>query len=176
MMAIILYLLEPKSIIVEKIAEFTDNKGFTVTLTSEKIFVSSIGQEETFALRSVSGVGLYDDITKYNKELEEHKKSSNPNAAYVVAGLGGIVTLSSLFSDSSDKAVGVGEGVAIVIGAILYAKGLQGKAAPVLDSYFTLMLSGGDRRFKFNKSGGNATDIANFINKVEDTLTAYVPK
>jgi hypothetical protein len=35
------------------------------------------------------------------------------------------------------------------------------------------MLSGGDRKFKFNKSDETSIKIADFINKVEDTLTAY---
>ena len=47
------------------------------------------------------------------------------------------------------------------------------KKEPVLDSYFRLMLSGGDRKFKFNKSDETSVKIADFINKVEDTLTAY---
>ena len=72
----------------DKIAEFTDKNGFTVSLTTEKIFVSAVGQEETFALRSVSGVGLYDDINKYNTELEAYKVASNPIGANVLAGLG----------------------------------------------------------------------------------------
>ena len=44
---------------------------------------------------------------------------------------------------------------------------------PILDSYFRLMLSGGDRKFKFNKSDSTSVQIADFINKVEETLTAY---
>ena len=60
----------------EKIAEFNDNNGFNVTLTSDKIYITAIGQEETFALRSVSGVGLYDDIKKYNQEIEAFEKKA----------------------------------------------------------------------------------------------------
>ena len=47
------------------------------------------------------------------------------------------------------------------------------KKPPSLDSYFRIMLSGGDRKFKFDKSGDNAKNIAQFINQVEETLTAY---
>ena len=35
------------------------------------------------------------------------------------------------------------------------------------------MLSGGDREFQFDKKASNAGDVADFCNKVEDTLTAY---
>jgi hypothetical protein len=65
---------------------------------------------------------------------------------------------------------GIQATVIIVFGIYFFAKPIT---EPVLDSYFTLMLSGGDRRFPFNKSGNNAKQIAEFINKVEDTLTAY---
>ena len=42
----------------EIIAEFNDNKGLNVKLTSDKLYVSSLGSEETFALRGVNGVGI----------------------------------------------------------------------------------------------------------------------
>jgi hypothetical protein len=160
----------------EKIAEFTDNEGFTVSLTSEKIFISAIGQEETFALRSVSGVGLFDDIAKYNKDLEEFKKLTNNPAPYVIIGFGVLIFISGMNSQGTDLVVMALMGLFVVAGGLLIRFGLKRKRPPVLDSYFSLMLSGGDRRFKFSKSDGNSKDIANFINKVEDTLTAYVSK
>ena len=56
----------------EVIAEFNDNKGLNVKLTKEKIYISATGNEETFALRGVNGVGLYDDLEKYAKEEQEY--------------------------------------------------------------------------------------------------------
>ena len=56
------------------LAEFNDDKGFNLKLTEDKVYVSAVGNEETFALRSVNGVGLYDNIEKYNEELEAFKK------------------------------------------------------------------------------------------------------
>lgn len=160
----------------DKIAEFTDKNGFTVSLTTEKIFVSAVGQEETFALRSVSGVGLYDDIDKYNNELEAYKVASNPIGANVLAGLGVLMAVGGFIEGSEAQGTLVGEGLALAIGSYFYGKSLGNKPKPVLESYFTLMLSGGDRRFKFLKSSSNAKEIAKFINNVEETLTAYVPK
>lgn len=155
------------------IAEFTDNNGFTVQLTTEKIFVTSVGAEETFALRSVSGVGLYDDINKFNRELAEFKKSSDPTVPYIVAGLFGALGVWGLVDGESTAAV---EGIGGAIGGFLLGQNNKGKTPPKLDSFFTLMLSGGDRRFKFYKTDSNAKDIAKFINNVEDTLTAYSQK
>ena len=44
---------------------------------------------------------------------------------------------------------------------------------PKLETYLRVILSGGERKFLFNKSEGNAVLIADFINKLEQTLTAY---
>ena len=68
------------------------------------------------------------------------------------------------------------EWIAVIIGLILIVLGVFSSNPEdkiKLDSYFRIMLSGGDRKFKFNKQSSNASDIANFINNVEDTLTAY---
>ena len=60
----------------------------------------------------------------------------------------------------------------IIVGIFLKNKSNK-LPKPVLDSYFKFMLSGADRKFKFNKSDDSSTKIADFINKIEDTLTAY---
>ena len=40
--------------------------------------------------------------------------------------------------------------------------------------YYKLIIK--NQEFKFDKSGNNAAQVADFINKVEDTLTAYDKK
>jgi hypothetical protein len=158
----------------EKIAEFNDNNGFNVTLTSDKIYITAIGQEETFALRSVSGVGLYDDIKKYNQELKdfELKANNRKNLAYVNIVLGILQIIFYVFYLNFVTIGLVAGGIFVTVGIFLMNRNDSAKK-PVLDSFFNLMLSGGDRKFPFNKSGKNAKQIALFVNKVEDTLTAY---
>lgn len=158
------------------VSEFGDNQGFTVKLTSDKIFISAVGNEETLALRGVNGVGVYDDLEKYNKELEEFKKKTmSPKTrkyfSYAVYGFG--VLYSIMFF--STPSFGGGIFCLLFFGGIGFAisKFKSKKKPPSLDSYFRIMLSGGDRKFKFDKSGDNAKNIAQFINKVEETLTAY---
>ena len=58
----------------ETIAQFNDNDGLNVKLTNDRIYISSTGNEETFALRGINGVGLYDDIEKFNTETVAFKK------------------------------------------------------------------------------------------------------
>ena len=153
----------------ETIAEFNDNKGFNVKLTDEKIFIEAAGSSETIALRGLNGVGLYDNIEKYNKELVQYKTDGKGAEVFkwIFLVLAGIILIIG-FPNSVIPAIIVA-GIAIGIPKLLMNKNKE----PILDSYFRLMLSGGDRKFKFNKSDETSVKIADFINKVEDTLTAY---
>lgn len=157
------------------VSEFGDNQGFTVKLTSDKIFISAVGNEETLALRGVNGVGVYDDLEKYNEELEEFKKKTmsplrRKITAYSIFGLSVFMLLPILTTGKTESLVTVFLFAAV---GFIVLKFKSKKKPPSLDSYFRIMLSGGDRKFKFDKSGDNAQNIAQFINKVEETLTAY---
>ena len=154
----------------ETIAEFNDNQGLNVKLTKDKIYITSAGNEETFALRGVNGVGLYDDLEKYAKEEEEFKGAEKKikNAKYAMIGFGVLMLLVGLAGEEAGSGITLG---AILIGGSFLVKNKAKQ--PVLDSYFKLMLSGADRQFKFFKSDESSAKIADFINKVEDTLTAY---
>ena len=157
------------------IAEFNDDKGFNVKLTKDKIFITAIGNEETFALRGVNGVGLYDDIEKYNKELEENK-TNNKNTQWKIAmGFGILIgVLGIILLTLNNPELGGTYAIEGIVFAIFsYFKTKQTNEPPKLDSYFKLILSGGDRKFKFDKNDETSASIADFINKIEDTLTAY---
>tara|TARA_B110000259_G_scaffold184069_1_gene230367 strand:+ start:75 stop:566 length:492 start_codon:yes stop_codon:yes gene_type:complete len=157
------------------VSEFGDNQGFTVKLTSDKIFISAVGNEETLALRGVNGVGVYDDLEKYNEELEEFKKKTmSPKrrkiTAFSIIGLSVFMLIPILTTGVTDS---LGMVFMMAAAGFIVLKFKSKKKPPSLDSYFRIMLSGGDRKFKFDKSGDNAQNIAQFINKVEETLTAY---
>jgi hypothetical protein len=156
------------------IAEFNDKKGFNVKLTEDKIYVSAIGNEETIALRSVNGVGLYDDINKYDEDLKTHKQQNSPLSGYILTGFGVVIMLTGLIPDFGDfVAAPLIEGISFITVGFITVYLSKNKPEPKLDSYFKFMLSGGSREFKFDKSDDNSSDVANFINKVEETLTAY---
>ncbi len=151
----------------ETIAEFNDNHGFNVRLTTEKIFIDAAGSSETIALRGLNGVGLYDDIEKYNQELEQMKNGATQ--LKVILAITFVVGLWVGINLESFIFIFIG----VLAGGFLLLRWNAMTGEPVLDSYFRLMLSGGDRKFKFNKSNESSVQIADFINKVEDTLTAY---
>lgn len=159
------------------IAEFNDKKGFNVKLTNDKIYITAIGNEETFALRSLNGLGLYDDVKKYNKEDEIYrdglKKKKSGSIGLLIVGVLFLVVGIIASIEGGEGAGGFIEGIAFIVGAYLMKKKISTSTKPTLDSYFRIMLSGGSREFKFDKNEGNSADVANFVNKVEDTLTAY---
>lgn len=155
----------------EVLAEFNDSKNFNLKLTKDKIYVSALGNEETFALRSVSGVGLYDDIDKYNSDLTKYKQSSSLTQVYLSGGFGVALILLFIFIGSLIMTALSVVLIGIVVGWQYHYANSQIK--PKLDSYFRLMLSGADRKFKFDKSHKNSPKVADFINQIEETLTSY---
>ena len=154
-------------------AKFEDNNGFDIILTDDKVYVTSVGSRETFALRSVIGIGTYDDIEDFNRRIEEHKNKDNTpiKTVGIVFGLLGLLT-----ANFGSLIYGVSM---IIIGIVMFAVGGNSespKDMAEMKSYFRIMLSGGDRKFQFDKKASNAGDVAVFCNKVEDTLTAYNDK
>ena len=83
------------------------------------------------------------------------------------------LVLSAALLSSDVIGLGIVLGIIGVIPIILVSRPPSKEKKPILDSYFRLMLSGGDRQFLFNKSDETSVKIADFINKVEETLTAY---
>jgi hypothetical protein len=167
------------------IAEFSDNAGLTCKLTKDRFYVSSLGNEETFALRGVNGIGIYDDLDKYNEDLELFKKLGKvkENQKLFLQVIGGFIGLMGLFILKSSFFPGF---IFLMLGAFFAFSHLiipytntfwWGKqnvlSEPKLESYLRVILSGGERKFLFNKSNVNSVYIADFINKLEQTLTAY---
>ena len=158
----------------ETIAEFNDNQGLNVKLTKDKLYVSSLGSEETFALRGVNGVGIYDNILLYNAQVEEvkaNKELKKFGVPLVIGGLALWVGGCTLGYGSLMAFFGpcLGFILLIVGGKFLMANVKE----PVLDSKLNINMQGGEKSFAFNKTNDNASEIADFINKVEETLTAY---
>jgi hypothetical protein len=171
------------------IAEFSDNAGLTCKLTKDRFYVSSLGNEETFALRGVNGIGIYDDLEKYNSELtlfksqdEKIKNAKNAKIAigYVLYFLAAYFVIMGLTSYDEPMSLffclifgGLSAFGAYKLQNSPLDKSLFNIPEPKLETYLRVILSGGERKFLFNKSEGNAVLIADFINKLEQTLTAY---
>ena len=151
-----------------------------IKLTSEKLYINTPASNETFALRSINGVGVIDLVDDYNKALIEWKKKPITSyVAYILFAFGGIWLIQSLLKIFSDLEKFYFEDILPIIFEIFlfgfgyflikYCK----KKQPILMSAVRIMISGGVRDFQFNKTSIDSNNIAEFVVKVESTLTAY---
>ena len=156
----------------ESIAQFNDNSGLNVKLTEDKIYVSGASGDETFALRSVNGVGTYDDIDKFALENEAFDKAGGGwKWSFRIFAILMFPTIIRVAQEPEGAPALI---VFAALAGFCYYKWKNAKAnPPILDSYLKFMISGNERMFKFNKSNESSATIADFINKIEDTLTAY---
>jgi hypothetical protein len=138
-----------------------------IKLTNEKLIINSPASSESFALRSLNGIGVIDLVDDYNKALTEHKKSAQ--TAYAIFALGVIFIISGFAGEESNVLVAL-----IGIGVIIFGFTLLNKnEEPTLMSAVRLMMNGGNRDFQFDKTSTNSEEVAEFVAKVESTLTSY---
>jgi uncharacterized membrane protein YeaQ/YmgE (transglycosylase-associated protein family) len=146
------------------------SSNLNIKLTDEKLFINTSTSSEAFALRSINGIGVIDLVDEYNKKLTDWKsKSYLPYVLFFC----GIMCIFFAFTDKEANIVG-----SIILGIILAAAGYFllnkfNKDKPSLQSAVRIMMSGGNRDFSFDKAGVKSDDIAQFVAKVESTLTAY---
>lgn len=149
--------------------------GLNMKLTNEKLFINSAASSETFALRSISGIGTVDLLEKYNQELQFYKaQTRKPWVWIVILGFIGVANLLSWFLNvDSDKNIRAFLGLIFTaIALFLYFKEPK-ISEPSLKSAVRLMISGATRDFVFDKKGQNSSEVSKFVALVEDTLTSY---
>lgn len=149
--------------------------GLNMKLSNEKLYVNSATSNETFALRSVNGIGIVDLVDKYNTELAEFKeKSKKPWIGIVICLLLGFWFVSMhnslLFGRNGEAFIPALLFMGIAVYLFLKNNNL---VPPKMASVVRVMLSGGSRDFEFNKKSSEAPEVAKFVALVEDTLTAY---
>ena len=158
----------------ETLSQFSAG-SLVIKLTSEKLFINTSTSNETFALRSVNGVGVIDLVEEYNIALTEWKNQQKKSLFSILFGAFILLGAIGMLFDpkTSDKAYMT---MGVSIGLIIYGNISRNKIMaeePILMSAVRIMMSGGNRDFRFDKSGRKSGDIAEFVSKVENTLTAY---
>lgn len=158
--------------------ENTTNKlemdGLSIKLTDEKLFITTATSTETFGLRSIDGIGVIDLVDKLNEELTEHKKSKTGFINLIVSG--SIFLIGGLYILTIDVSTGF---ATFLLGAGMAGFGiykLNQSLKPTLKSAVRIMMTGGNRDFMFDKAQSNSIEVAEFVAKVEDTLTAFHKK
>ena len=153
-----------------EIAFLKTDDGLEFNLTSDKLFITSATGTEAFALRSINGIGVIDLVERYNESLSAVKGLNTSNIVNgTISVVGGI--LIAFFAFSNEVPVGGLFGLGFIGLGIYFLKKETIKVE--LLSSVRIMLNGMNRDFEFNKCKVNSTDVANFVARVEDTLTAF---
>lgn len=151
-----------------------ETEGLSIKLTDEKIFITTSTSMETFALRSIDGIGVIDLVQDLNEEITSYKQKNNAQVVNVISGI--IILIMGLYICSVD--ITIGSTVSTVglawAGFVYLAK--RGTLKPTLKSAVRIMMAGGNRDFVFDKANSNGVEVAEFVAKVEDTLTAFHKK
>ena len=158
----------------EKISSNFSAEGLEIKLTDEKLFINTATTNETFALRSVNGIGVIDLVDDYNFALANWKGAKQTATALIIIGALFILIGLGMMSDPDSKSGAVMElifGGALAVGGFILLNNANKK--PTMLSAVRIMISGGNRDFKFDKKGVIVGDIAEFVLNVEATLTAY---
>jgi hypothetical protein len=144
--------------------------GLSIRLTNEKLFIDSSISKETFAVRSIDGIGIVDLMDDYIKELSE--RNSKKSKGILLLIIGAIIFLYLINLEQVDYyalMLFVIASVPFSIGIILLSNLKNVK----LISVVRIMMRGGVRDFKFDKSDSSKNEIAAFVASVEETFTAY---
>jgi hypothetical protein len=92
----------------------------------------------------------------------------------MLLGTGIVIWVMGLYSLQYSISIAIG---IIVFGCVFAIPSLLGmkktKNGPKLMSAVRIMMSGGNRDFQFDKAGIKSGNVAEFVAKVESTLTAY---
>lgn len=147
--------------------------GLEIRLTDEKLYLNTPAKQETMALRSVNGVAIVDLIDDYNTKLTAFKKQKQGLSIVLIMGIAFIVfSLANLISEP--KSDGAPSGIAlglVIVGIYFFNKNKN--VEPTLMSVVRIHTNGGSRDFEFDKKGVFSGNVAEFVARIEDTLTAF---
>ena len=137
---------------------------FTATLTTFRLVINSQISEENFPLRGISGIGVYDDVDKYARDLKVEKekiKQTNTIIGLAIGLLIGLVLMKNGQFFISLIAVSIGAATGSII---------QTNTKTKVESILNIMQQGGSRQFRFYKNDSSAAEIKKLVDKVTDTL------
>ncbi len=152
----------------EKILSEFNIANLDLKLTEEKLYIKTSSSFETFALRSINGIGVVDLIDKYNQDLTEYKKKRTGHISRII--LGSILTFLGIIASGPEAIFCLVTGI-IIIGISIFL--LNNLSKPNMLSSVRIMMIGGTRDFEFDKTSFGSDKIAKFVANVESTLSAY---
>lgn len=152
--------------------------GLELRLTDDKLYIKTGTGQESFALRSITGIGVQDLIQEHSEKLKKFKEKESQNdpqaikiSFYIIAG---IFFILGIFGMTLSAAIGI---TLLLIALFWVWLGNSVKPSkrnpPKMQSAVNIMMSGGLRSFKFNKQSDRMEEVAEFVALIENTLTSY---
>ena len=135
-------------------------------ISNEKLFIDTISGSETYALRSINGISVKDDINGYNLILNQLKQGKS--MAYFLIVLGVILLVICLLGRS--PIFGIISGSIFAVPGII---SLNKITEPRMESIVRITMNSGDKAFSFFKDDANSAEVADFVATLESTLTAF---
>ena len=135
-------------------------------ISNEKLFIDTISGSETYALRSINGISVKDDINGYNLILNQLKQRKN--LAYFLIVFGVLFLVMCL---SGGLPI-----MGIILGSLFAVPGiisLSKITEPRMESIVRITMNSGDKAFGFFKDDANSAEVADFVATLESTLTAF---
>lgn len=148
--------------------------GLEIRLTDEKLYFNTPATQETMALRSVNGVAIVDLIDDYNKKLTVYKREEQGLFFILIIGVLFIIIAIAVFI--SGKAGEAVPGFLFFVGLfelVIYLAKKNKNIEPTMISIVRIHTNGGSRDFEFDKKGVFSGNVAEFVARIEDTLTAF---
>lgn len=158
------------------LASFQDASGLKASLTSETLVIHDKDSVETFALRSVHGIGVAVDTEAAKRKawlLNELEKRS-------LVLIGTLVGFNIIFGIGAT--VFTGENmlvVGLVVSAVMFVffyfhyEQLRTELSNLRVARIRITISGAQREFDFSDGPDVKLAIEGFVSKVQSTLTAY---
>ena len=136
-------------------------------ITDDKLYIETSTGSETYALRSINGISVKDDINTFDEELGKQKSARDGAYGFIIGGV---------FSFVCGMLMGVPI-AGLLIGGLLFFIGYKGllglNAEPKMRSIVRITMNSGDKSFSFFKDDANSGEVADFVATLEDTLTAF---
>ena len=163
----------------KEIAYLKTEDGLEFRLNEDKLFINSSVSQEAIALRSLTGIAIVDDVDGYNSRIsgwktEEEKIQKMNKMGLPSLVIGGAFSIAAfLINVEQTRNMLLIFGVFLLIGGYMSKNAKNKFVKPSMRSFVRLHTSSGTREFEFDKKSIVTGDVANFVARVEDTLTAF---
>jgi len=158
------------------LASFQDASGLKAVLTSDTLVIHDKDAVETFALRSVHGIGVAvnTEAAKRKAWLVKELEKRTLALGFVLVGFNLIFGIGfTVLTGENMFVVGLIVSAVMFIIFYLYYENLRTELSNLRVARIRITISGAQREFDFSDGSDVKLAVEGFVSKVQSTLTAY---